>query len=182
LSIDPAVAATLRVALAALFVAAVHHKVRDPAGFRATLRDYALLPAATLGPAGVALAVAEAGLAAALLVPATAASACIAAAGLLTLYGGAIGLNLFRGRRHVACGCLGPAADQPLHGGLLVRNGLLVVAALAAGLPVAGRNLGLLDAFTVVAAVVTLALLYLASDGLMASARAAGLAAERHAS
>ena len=87
------------------------------------------------------------------------------------LYGGAIAVNLVRGRRHVACGCLGPAAEQPLHAGLLVRNTLLVVAAVAAAMPVTARPLSGLDGFTVVVAVATLALLYLGADGLMAVAR-----------
>jgi hypothetical protein len=95
------------------------------------------------------------------------------AAGLLVLYGAAIGANLARGRRHVACGCLGPAAEQPLHAGLLVRNGVLAAAALASSAPASARALGPTDAFTTVAAVATLALLYLAVDGLLAAARLA---------
>jgi hypothetical protein len=170
---DPIVPLVLRGALALLFAAAAAHKLRDRAGFRATLADYRLLPEATLGFAADALVALEAGLAAALLVPASAPAAAVVAAGLLVLYGAAIGANLARGRRHVACGCLGPAAEQPLHAGLLVRNGVLAAAALASSAPASARALGPTDAFTTVAAVATLALLYLAVDGLLAAARLA---------
>jgi len=171
MSPDPVVACTLRLALSALFAAAAVHKTRDPAGFRATLRDYRLLPGAALAAAGAGLTLAEAGLAVALLVPALAPTAALLGAVLLALYGAAIAVNLARGRRHVACGCLGPSADEPLHAGMLARNAVLVLAALAAAAPAGPRPLGAADLFTVAAAATTLALLYLAADGLLASAR-----------
>jgi uncharacterized membrane protein YphA (DoxX/SURF4 family) len=175
LRLDPVVVLALRLALAALFAAAAVHKARDRAGFRAALGDYRLLPEAAVPAAAVAVALGEAALALALLVPATAPAAGLAAAGLLAVYAFAIGANLARGRRHVACGCLGPAAEQPIHAGLLVRNGALIVAAGVAALPAASRPLVPLDAFTAVAAAMTLALLYAAADGLMAAARTAAL-------
>jgi len=170
---DPVVVHALRLALALLLAAAALHKLRDPAGFRATLRDYHLLPEPSVGPAGAIFALLEAGLALALLVPRVASTAALTCAALLVVYGGAIGVNLARGRRHVACGCLGPSADEPLHAGMLVRNGLLALAALAAALPGAGRPLSALDLFTITAAAGGLALLYLAADGLAAAARMA---------
>jgi hypothetical protein len=170
---DPVVVHALRVALAALLAAAAAHKLRDPAGFRATLRDYRLLPDAAVAATAAGLTVVEAGLALALLAPVSAPAAAWACVALLALYGGAIGANLARGRRHVACGCLGPSADEPLHGGMLVRNAILVLAALGAAAPAGARALGALDAFTVAAAAATLVLLYLAADGLMAGAHRA---------
>lgn len=173
-ALDPLVPLVLRGALGLLFAAAAVHKLRDRAGFRATLADYRLLPEAALAPASGALIALEAGLAAALWVPASGPAAAVAAAGVLVVYAGAIAANLVRGRRHVACGCLGPAAEQPLHGGLLARNGVLAAAALASTAPVSARALGGTDVFTGVAAVATLALLYLAADGLLAAGRLAG--------
>jgi len=146
---DPVVAFTLRASLSVLFAAAARHKLRDLAGFRATLHDYRILPAALVAPASGALAGLEVGLAIGLLVPASAPWAATLASAVLGIYTGAIGWNLARGRRHVACGCFGPAADQPLRAGLLVRNGVLWAAALAAARTPAARPLGALDAFTV---------------------------------
>jgi len=173
MSLDPALVFTLRACLALLFAAAARHKLRDRAGFRATLRDYRILPAAWVGPAAGTLAGLELALALGLLVPATAFVAGAAAVAVLVVYTAAIGWNLARGRRHVACGCFGPAAEQPLHGGLLLRNGVLVAMALAALLPSSARPLGALDAFTVLAATATLALLGVAVDGLAATTRVA---------
>ena len=170
--LDPTVAALLRGALGLLFAAAALHKLRDRAGFGATLADYRLLPPAAVAPAAAGIAVLEAMLAIALWLPPTGRWAAVAAAGVLAAYGAAIGLNLLRGRRHVACGCLGPAAEQPLHGGLVVRNAALVVAAALAALPESARPVGLLDGLTVLLGIGVLALLYLAADGLMASGRA----------
>jgi hypothetical protein len=173
MTVDPVVAWTLRLALALLLAAAAAHKLRDAAGFRAILADYGLLPRAAVAPAAAGLTLVEGALALGLLVPAVASVAAASAAALLALYGAAIAANLVRGRRHVACGCLGPSADEPLHAGMLARNAVLAAAALAAAAPAGGRALGALDAFTVAAAAATLALLYLATDGLMAASRAA---------
>jgi len=168
-AIDPVVVLALRGALAMLFAAAAWHKLRDPAGFRASLRDYRLLPDPLVPAVGGALAAGEGAVALGLLLPPVAPAAALAAAALLALYGAAIAANLARGRRHVACGCLGPAGDQPLHGGLLARNALLLAAGLAAARAPEARALAWLDAFTVAATVATLALLYLAADGLLAA-------------
>ena len=105
----------------------------------------------------------------ALLVPSVAAGASVCAAALLAAYAGAIAVNLVRGRRHVACGCLGPAAEQPLHAGLLLRNGVLVALAGIAALAPSGRGLSALDAFTIGAAIATVTLIYMATDGLLAN-------------
>ena len=170
---DPVVVFISRASLALLFAAAAHHKLRDPAGFRATLRDYRILPAAAIGPASAGLAAFELGLAVGLLLPASAPFAAALASAVLGIYTGAIGWNLARGRRHVACGCFGPAAEQPLHPGLLLRNGVLVVVALAATLAPEPRPLGALDVFTVSLATGSLALLAVAIDGLAATSRLA---------
>jgi len=170
-AIDPAVSASLRGALALLFAAAALHKLRDPGVFRAALADYALLPAAAVAPAARLLPALELAAAAALLVPAWAVPGGLGAAALLAVYGGAIAVNLARGRRDVACGCLGPAAEQPLSGALLIRNGVLVAAALLAACPASARAWTGLDALTVPVAVAAAAGLYAAWEGLLANAR-----------
>lgn len=158
-ALDPALGAALRAGLALLLGTAALHKGRDPAAFRAALAAYGVLPAAAV-PAGAALVLAaEAAAAVALLAgvlgaggPALLAAGPLLAALLLGLYGAAIGWNLTRGRRELDCGCLGPAARQPLSGWLVGRNALLVAAALACLLPLAARTLVWLDAVSVVGA------------------------------
>lgn len=175
MSLDPVLAWSLRAALALLFGAAALHKLRAPRDFRLTLADYALLPAWAIAPLAGAFPVLEIGLAIALLLPATAAAAAWAAALLLLVYAAAMGINVARGREALSCGCIGPAADQPVHAGLLFRNGVLALFALAAALPAEARPWLALDFVTSVAAVAALALLYVSADGLMAASRRAAL-------
>lgn len=168
--LDPVVVWSLRAGLALLFAAAAVHKLRAPRAFAADLADYALLPPPAVAPVARVVPVVEAVLVVGLLVPATSGLAALACAAVLAGYGAAMGINLARGRRHVSCGCFGPAADRPVHRGLVLRNAALACAALlAAGAP-AARGWTLLDAWTGAAAVTSLALLYLASEALQASA------------
>jgi len=167
---DPVLDLTFRAALALLFAVAALHKVRDPRGFTATLADYRLLPEGIAGAAGMVLVGAELAVVAALVIDRRAGLA--GAAALLVLYGGAMAVNLARGRRHIDCGCAGPRARRPIGGGIVVRNALLAAAALAGLLPVTARPLAWGDTLTVSGAVLTLAALYLATDRLMAHAPA----------
>ena len=78
--------------------------------------------------------------------------ALVAAAALLAAYGAAIGVNLARGRRHIDCGCVGPAARRPIGGWLVARNGVLAAPSRSPGSR-AGRRarpLVWVDALTVV--------------------------------
>jgi hypothetical protein len=163
-ALDPAAAGALRGALALLFAAASLHKLRDPAAFRADLGGYGLLPAAALPAAAALLAAVELAIASGLLAPRTGATAALAAAALLALYSAAMLAALAAGRRGIDCGCAGPAPSRPLGPGLVVRNAILVAAALAASLPVAARPLAWIDAVTVAGAVAGLACLFAAAE------------------
>jgi hypothetical protein len=165
---DPVIDLTARTALALLFVVAAAHKLRDVATFRATFRDYRLVPAALAGSLATLVPSAELAVAALLLAPGTGVVGKIGGAGLLVVYAAAVAVNLARGRRHIDCGCAGPHAQRPIGGGIVVRNALLAAAALAALVPVRPRPLLWIDALTVSGAVVALAALYLAADRLMA--------------
>jgi hypothetical protein len=164
---DPVVAAALRLGLCLLLGSAALHKLRDPARFRETLGDYRLLPEAWVAGLAGFVGLAELGLAAGLLVPSLAPSAAIGCVALLALYSGAIAVNLARGRRHIDCGCSGPAQQQTLSGWLLVRNALLIAAAVAAGLPYAPRPWLWLDTLSLGATLLVSSLLWLASTRLM---------------
>ena len=165
---DPVVDTILRGALALLWLSSAAHKVRDLAGFRAAVADYEIVPEGVTLPAAGALAAAELATGIALLAPPTRSLGLLASALLLTLFAAAIGANLLRGRRHIDCGCAGPARRQPVSGWLVARNSLLAAIALSALWPVRARALTWVDGVTVLAGVCAIAALYIASDHLLA--------------
>lgn len=169
---DPVVETTLRVALVLLFLSSASHKLRAFVAFRATLADYRLVPAPLLGAAALGVVWAEVGLAAGLLVPALREAALLGSAGLLAVYAGAIGVNLARGRRHIDCGCTGPASRQTLSEWLVARNGALIVLALLCLTPVRPRPLLWVDVVTIAGGVAVLAATFASIDHLIANAPA----------
>ena len=170
--LDPAAALALAACFALLFLTSGVHKLRDQPRFRGALEAYELLPDATLGAIARLLPLGEIACAMALLVPRTRAAAALCAAGLLTAYAVAMGINLVRGRRDLDCGCMGFGRGQTISAALLWRNGLLVLGLLALGLLGSGtRPLVAVDALTIVGATVAAALLYASADGLLEVAR-----------
>jgi len=172
---DPVIDTALRAGLSVLFLAAAVHKLRDLARFRATLAEYHLLSPRLVPLGAIVLVVTELGLAVTLVAPPLRRAALIAAAGLLSIYGGAMAVNLARGRRHIDCGCARPAARRPIGGVLVTRNAVLAAAALGGLLPVSPRSLSWVDGITVLGATATLAALYVAVDRLLALAPARAL-------
>ena len=170
--IDPAVDAALRAAFALLFLVAANHKLRDPGRFRTTLAEYRLLPGPVVPLAAMLVIGVEVVVAIALVASARRTPGPVAAAAVLAVYGAAIAVNLARGRRHIDCGCVGPAVRRPISGWLVARNAALAAAALAAVAPVRPRPLVWVDALTVMGATATLAALYASVDRLLAHAPA----------
>lgn len=148
MTIDPVIAAALRVLLALLFAAAVAHKLADFTAFRIVLHDYHLLPLALVTPATLLVIATEIALAATLPWPATGSTAPLAAVALLAVYSLGIAINLLRGRRTLECGCAPSTYRQPLSEWLLLRNAVLIAAALALTLPPAPRAFAWLDIVT----------------------------------
>ena len=164
---DPVIDVTLRMALALLFFVAAGHKLQDLGRFGATLAEYRLLPA-RLVPLAAALVVAvEVAAAGALLVPSARAAGLVSAATLLVVYGAAVAINLARGRRHIDCGCAGPAGRRPISGALVARNAALATLALAGLVPVRPRALLWVDGLTVAGATAALAAFYAALDRMI---------------
>lgn len=166
-TMDPLLDVTLRAALAAMLVWAAVHKLRDLRAFVSVIRGYEILPAGAARWFAPGFAALELLLAVALLWSPAQRIAGFALAALLASYTAAIHVNLRRGRR-VDCGCFGPARRQPLSEWLLLRNALLVGAAVVAGLPAGDRPLGAFDVFLAGVAVTTLALLWIATNQLLA--------------
>ena len=164
--IDPLLQTVLAGALALLFAAAACHKWRDLGDFAARLGAYRLLPGALASAAARGLALLETVLVVALPVPATRRGAGVAACLLLALYGGAIAVNLCRGRSRIDCGCSG--GPQLLSPWMLLRNGLLALAAALVVLPPTARVPGWTDLLWGLLGLVLLAGLYLAGEVLLA--------------
>ncbi len=133
LELAPPLLTALVLARAAAF------KLRDPTAFVDAAEAYRAGPAVVVRPLARALPWAELALAAALVTPWLRGAADITAAGLLTLFAGAMGLNLMRGRREIDCGCGDPARRQPLSWALVGRNLVLALLLLAAGAMPPGR-------------------------------------------
>ncbi|AKV08233.1 MULTISPECIES: MauE/DoxX family redox-associated membrane protein [Pseudomonas] len=167
--IDPIFIIASALAIAVLLASAATHKLRAPARFARQLGDYQLLPGAIVRPVARVIPVIELAIAFALLVPACRSWAALSAASLIALYAAAIGINLWRGRGDIDCGCAGPDQAQPLRPVLLLRNSALVVLALLASVSPVARDLGFFDGFVTVAASAVALLIYAAADGLLAN-------------
>lgn len=166
---DPIFIIASAIAIAVLLASAATHKVRAPARFARQLADYQLLPDSLVRPVARLVPLLELAIAFALLVPVSRGWAALSAASLLALYAAAIGINLWRGRRDIDCGCAGPDQAQPLRPVLLLRNSVLVVLALLASVAPIARDMTLFDGFVTVAAAAVALLIYAAADGLLAN-------------
>jgi hypothetical protein len=164
---DPGFALTARWALALVFILAAIHKLKAPAAFETTLKNYRLLPERLLTASSYLIICIELLAVAALLMNSRLGSG--VAAGLLVIYTFSISINLVRGRVDIDCGCSGPAIRQTLSAWLVVRNIGLLAAALLTLPASAPRPLTLLDWYTTLAAIVTFALIYLAINYLSAT-------------
>jgi hypothetical protein len=98
------------------------------------------------------------------------ASAALALIAMLTLFTGAIAINLARGRTDIDCGCFGPALRQRLSWWLLLRNAALFALLAIALLPMESRTMGLLDYATAIMSASTVIVLYTAANYLIANA------------
>lgn len=172
LAVDPVPAAIITLSLAALWLTAGLHKLADLKAFERSLEAYEVAPRAMLPVLGASLPALEVALAAGLLIAPTRPAAGALGALLLAAYGAAIVFNLRRGRRDLDCGCMGFGAQSRISFALVWRNAILAVASLSAGLlPCVQRISSWIDVLTIIAGVVVLALLYLAMEGLRASAQ-----------
>ena len=167
--LDPILIIASAIAIAVLLASAATHKLRAPARFRKQLADYQLLPDALVRPVARTIPLVELAIAFALLVPVCRAYAALTAGVLIALYAAAIGINLWRGRRDIDCGCAGPDQAQPLRPVLLLRNSALVGLALLASVTPTARELGFFDGFVTLAASAVALLIYAAADGLLAN-------------
>ena len=164
---DPAAALVITLSVALLLASAGWHQLRAHAEFQSTVVAYRLLPAALSARLAWCVPAGELAIAVLLVTPRSRSAACLAGAGLLLSYAGAIALNLQRGRRDLDCGCGGPLERRPIAAWMVGRNILLAAALGFAALPCSPRPLVLVDAVTLIGGVSVAALLYLATDRLL---------------
>lgn len=151
-----------------LFLSGVH-KIREKKVFHAALMAYKILPDWSLRGVKYTLPTMELLSAVALLTPITRTLGIAMSALLLCIYGVAMAINLVRGRTEIECGCSFHKAGTPLSYWLLLRNALLLLIALTPLLPLNDRGVTGLDHFNSVIGAVTVGVLYLSIEHLMAN-------------
>ena len=168
--IDPAVRGLCAFALALIFGASGAMKLRDLEIFEGSLANYQLAPAWMEKPLAYLFPILECAAAIGVLMTPTRTIAASMLLALLATFTGAIAINLARGRRHIDCGCFGPALRQELSGWLLLRNLFLMLATAALTIPATARALEPLDVVTIVLGGITLVTLYASANFAIANA------------
>lgn len=175
--LDPLILKLVSICFALLLLLAAVHKLTALDAFRATLDAYQLLPSVLVAPVSLLVPLSEIVLGAAWLLAIQLPTVALLSAVLLAAYSAAIAINLLRGRIHIDCGC-GMASsagkDTQLSWRLVVRNCLLIAAALSAMLPASERAIGILDYVTLVAGLLAIVLLYGAANQLLNNGAAIG--------
>jgi hypothetical protein len=173
LLIDPIIIKAIAIGLGLMFIVAAYHKLSEAARFRVTLLEYQVMPEALVAPASRIIPIVELLLGGAWLIGYYSQGlTAVASALLLGIYALAIGINIARGRVHFDCGCgFGGSSDneQYLSGGLILRNLVLIGAALVTMLPVQARALGAGDYATLIAVLFATGLLFAAANQLLAN-------------
>lgn len=165
--LDPAIGLLLVAVVALLFGSAAFHKLRDLKRFDEIFAAYGVMSTVSRWRLSWIVPVLELVTALGLLVDVTRPYAAALGVLLLLSYAVAIGINLRRGRRDLACGCGGPDERRPIASWMVWRNVLLALVVLSTLVPWSGRPLGVTDGVTVVFGLLTLALIYLCVDQLM---------------
>ena len=168
--IDPVLGWIAAAAAAAIFAGSGALKFYDLETFRGAVTNYRLLPQILEAPFAWIAPVVETAAALGLLLAPIRSSSALVLVILLSVFTGAIVINLARGRTDIDCGCFGPALRQRLSWWLLLRNGVLFVLLIVAAMPVGGRAMDPLDYATVMMAAATVVVLYAAANYLIANA------------
>jgi hypothetical protein len=165
--LDPAFGYLIIVGIALLFASAAVQKLRSPAHFAEIFAGYRLLPEAAARRLAWLIPCIELAVAAALLWEPGRRMAVISAAAVLIAYASGLGVNLFRGRLDLDCGC-GAAHDRRALSAWMIWRNLLLASVLGlAALPWSPRACGLTDLLTVMAGLMACAALYAAIDRLL---------------
>ncbi len=170
LAMDPSVALSLAIALAAIFAWSGTTKLRDVEMFEAALANYRLLPHAMEKSVARLVPLCEWACAGGLLCSSTRTFAAIGLVLLLCLFTGAIAINLMRGRTNIDCGCFGPALRQDLSASLLLRNAVLILLAALVAIPAGARQVQWIDWATIGFGAATGVVLYASANYALGNA------------
>jgi hypothetical protein len=129
------IALAIRVLVALVFLNAAMGKIRHRVAFQGVVANYRLLPEITVQVFALLLPVVEAAVGGALLfAPPSGPEA--SAALLLMMFAAAMAINIWRGRRHIDCGCFQSTLKQTLSWTLVARNvGLALLLGIPAAVP-----------------------------------------------
>jgi uncharacterized membrane protein YphA (DoxX/SURF4 family) len=103
----------LRLVVGIIFLYAGFAKIVDPPGFAQALYNYRLLPAWTINPLAIILPWLELVVGGSLVFGIWTLGGGVMASLLLTVFAGALGVNLIRGL-DISCGCFGTATASPI--------------------------------------------------------------------
>jgi Methylamine utilisation protein MauE len=170
--LDPTLRWSAIVAAATIFVTSAGAKLYDLAAFRAATANFRILPHWLEIPFAWMIPVIEGSAAVGLLMPAYCTFSAVALSILLGSFTAAVGLNLWRGRTEIDCGCFGPLLRQRIGWWLLPRNAALFAILASALMPASGRAMNWLDGVTAGFAATTTTLLYYGANYLVVNAAA----------
>jgi hypothetical protein len=168
-----------RGAMALILAQSVWHALRDPVAHAGTVTAYRLAPDWAVVALAWCLPILSGVAASLLLLPATAHFGAMLAITLMLVFTLGIGINLYRGRVHIDCGC-GSGTVQRISAALVVRN--IVLLAVLAWTVLAPAN-GSADApeiAVITLSAIALAAFYFAANQLLVNRthiRAAGFTA-----
>ncbi|MFC3052081.1 MauE/DoxX family redox-associated membrane protein [Kordiimonas pumila] len=154
--------------LAAVLAIGALKKLNSLGTFETALKGFSLIPNALSRPLAYGVPFSEAAIAIALLVPVISYSAALAALGLMVLYAALMMVALTQSSNPFDCGCNWGKAKTSAHPFMLIRNGILLVAALVAAAPQTTRALGWFDGMNIFFSVAALLALYATLEALLA--------------
>jgi hypothetical protein len=151
----------LALLIALIFAGAAIGKLTAWSELPGIVQNFRVLPRALAMPVALLLPLLEAAIAPSILIKETRPAAALSAAILFTVFGAALAMNYFRGRRHIDCGCFRSDLKQPISIAVIGRNGFLALCALLL-LPAGGSTALSPSAWAIAAAAaLTLFLCYL---------------------
>jgi len=165
--IDPVIQYCILGAFALMFALSAMEKYHDREAFQQHVNDYQLLPGAVV-PGIASLVIAFEVVAATLLITAAYRYGAIIGIVMLAGYALAITLNLWRGRTHIDCGCLG-SSGEGISGFHVLRNLIMISLLVLTLLPAATRPLVWLDYLVIMAWLASAILTYVTANLLLAS-------------
>ena len=173
LELDPVIHTSAILAMALIFAVAAVHKLLSLAVFIEQLTNYKLLPEKWAPLVGTIIPWLELGAVILLINSSTRTTGIIMLGILIIIYTAAIGINLYRGRVDIDCGCLGDNGnqlnEQKLSGWMILRNIIIGMFIVCAALGTGQRSLSWLDSVNILFVTLSIIILYQIINQLIAN-------------